>query len=367
MRFGSLFFADLLGPVLRLGGQFLRLGGFLRFRWIGRLRFSLRLCVATLGSALGLLGGRRFRLGFRPFRIRSVLLRRRFPGGLRVPGRLRVRRLRLGLCRLFVLRLCRRRCLRFLHGPGNLGANLVLHRLRHRRAHLCFHGGRYLPTDIVLVSRSHRRTDRGLHLAVDHRPHLVGRHLCLYRRFDLPLHGLHGQLLFDLGLDRRLVGMANGVLDLCARRLGDGCRHLLQHGGLDLFAHLRLRALAHLLPHDIGDAVPDLLFNLFPDRGLDLLAHLRRRALAHLLFNNLPDARLHLFLHLLARRVVHAVHHELVGGLFHLAHDLLFHGGAHLGGQLPVCLRIDDVFDLVQQLPLEANDFVGIVVDGQRL
>ena len=351
----------MLGPVLRLGGLFLRLGGFLRFRWIGRLRFSLRLCVATLGSAFGLLGGRRFRLGFRPFRIRGALLR------LRVPGGLRVRRLRLGLRRLFVLRLCRSRCLRFLHGPGNLGADLVLHRLRHRRAHLGFHGGRDLPTDIVLVGRSHRRTDRGLHLAVDHRPHLVGRHLCLHRRFDLPLHGLRGQLLFDLGLDRRLVRMANSVLDLCARRLGDGCRHLLQHGGLDLFAHLRLRALAHLLPHDIGDAVPDLLFNLFPDRGFDLLAHLRRRALAHLLFNDLPDARLYLFLHLLARRVVHAVHHELVGGLLHLAHNLLFYSGAHLGGQLTVCLRIDDVLDLVQQLPLEANDFVGIVVYGQRL
>ena len=257
--------------------------------------------------------------------------------------------------------------MRFFHRLDDLRTHLVFHGPGDLFPHPGLHGLCHLFANVLFIRRLDLRASGGLQLVVDHVPDLVRGHLRLHRFFDPGLHRIRCQLLFDLRLDRRLVGMAHGVLHLFTDR---GCHspcHLFKHRGLDLFAHLGLRALLDLPGHDLADAVDDLLPHLCLDGGFDLFAHPGLRALLDLLGHDLANALFHLGLDLLPRRIIYAVHHQLVGGFLYLAHDLFPYGCAHLFGQLTVGLGIDVIHDLVQQLPLQAHHFLSVVVDGQGL
>ena len=242
-----------------------------------------------------------------------------------------------------------------LHSPGRLLPGPVLGGGGHFLAHRLF------------IFHRHRLANGVFRLGGDHLLDFVGLQLSLNLGVDLGLHGVAGQLLFDLGLNGRGIGMAHGVFHLCPGRSGHCSDDLFAHGGLNLLSHLGLCTLAHLLHHGFADSGLDLLLYLRAHGSFDLFLHLGLGALLYLLGHDLANAGLHLGLHLFENRVVDAVHHQLVGGFLHLAHNLFLHRCANLGGQLPVGLGVYVVHYLVQQLPLQPGYLLGVVVQGERL
>ena len=128
-----------------------------------------------------------------------------------------------------------------------------------------------------------------------------------------------------------MAGIAYGAFNLRAHGSGDLFSHGLAHDGFYLRGYL------------------------FAHGGLDLLTHQFARASFHLLAYFGLHGGGHFFGHLLLRAVVN------------LLHNLAAHGGIDLAFERFVCLFKHIVLHVGQQLVLQAFNFFGVVVGGQRM
>ena len=243
----------------------------------------------------------------------------------------------------------------------NLGFHGGGHLLTHLRFHSRLHAGAYLLPD----SGFHLRADRGVQLSIDQGLYRIRRHLLLNSSLDLCLDCFRLHLLFHLSADGRLVRIAYSRLNLSPRSSFDGGANLLQHSGFHLCPDLLSRAVLDLLPNDLGYAFFHLLSHLFLHGAFNLCAHLFACALLYFLPDNLRHGGFDLRLNLFPRGLGNGLYDLLMRAFPHLTGDFRINRFPNLLSQYSICLLVNIVLDICEQLALQAGKLLIIVVNRQ--